>query len=98
MSHRTLARRLSSEGITFSGILDELKTDLAKSYLNEGNLQISQISWLLGYREVSAFTHAPRRWNGVTQGRYEKQVLLPETEFRIGSDPGCRELTSLWLA
>lgn len=66
MSQRTLARRLSSEGRTFTAILDELKTDLAKSYLSEENLPISEIAWLLGYQEVSAFTHAFKRWTGVT--------------------------------
>jgi len=66
MSHRTLARRLSSEGLTFSAILDELKVDLAQSYLRHGDLPISQIAWLLGYREISAFTHAFKRWTGMT--------------------------------
>jgi AraC-like DNA-binding protein len=27
-------------------------------------LPISQIAWLLGYQEVSAFTHAFKRWTG----------------------------------
>jgi AraC-like DNA-binding protein len=64
MSHRTLARRLAAEQLTFSEIQTELKTDLAKRYLRDGDLPISQIAWLLGYREVSAFTHAFRRWTG----------------------------------
>lgn len=63
LSHRTLARRLSAEGLSFSQILDELKLDLAKRYLQEG-LPISRIAWLLGHREVSAFTHAFKRWTG----------------------------------
>jgi AraC-like DNA-binding protein len=66
MSQRTLARRLASEGLTFAGVLDELKADLAKRYLRDGDLTISQIAWLLGYREVSAFTHAFKRWTGKT--------------------------------
>src|SRR5262249_14877042 len=33
MSQRTLARRLAAEGLTFAGILDELKLELAKRYL-----------------------------------------------------------------
>jgi AraC-like DNA-binding protein len=66
MSHRTLARRLSSEGLTFSKILDELKADLAKGYLRDEDLAISQIAWLLGYREISAFTHAFKSWTGTT--------------------------------
>ena len=76
MSHRTLARRLAAEELTFSEIQTELKTDLAKRYLRDGDLPISQIAWLLGYREVSAFTHAFKRWTGTTprqsraQGRF----------------------------
>jgi AraC-like DNA-binding protein len=66
MSHRTLARRLAAEGLTFSEIQTELKTDLARRYLRDGDLPISQIAWLLGYREVSAFTHAFKRWTGTT--------------------------------
>lgn len=66
MSHRTLARRLASEGLTFTGILEELKIDLAKSYFKKDELPISQTAWLLGYGEVSAFTHAFRRWTGMT--------------------------------
>jgi AraC-like DNA-binding protein len=66
MSHRTLARKLSSEGLTFSGIAEELKANLAKHYLGDGDLPISEVAWLLGYREVSAFTHACKRWTGMT--------------------------------
>src|SRR5215212_3215039 len=58
MSRRTLARRLAAEDLTFAGILDDLRADLALRYLEEPNLSISQIAWLLGYQEVSSFTHA----------------------------------------
>jgi AraC-like DNA-binding protein len=66
LSSRTLARRLASEGLTFEGILSELRVDLAKRYLREEGLAISQIAWLVGYKEVSAFTHAFKRWTGKT--------------------------------
>ena len=66
VSQRSLARRLSSEGLTFSDVLDSLRTDLAERYLSEESLSISQIAWLLGYQEVSALTHAFKRWTGTT--------------------------------
>jgi AraC-like DNA-binding protein len=66
VSRRTLTRLLASEGCTFSGILDALRLDLAKSYLREQNLPTSQIAWLLGFAEVSAFSHACKRWTGKT--------------------------------
>ena len=66
VSGRTLMRLLASEGCTFSGILDALRLDLAKSYLREQNLPISEVAWLLGFQEVSAFFHACKRWTGKT--------------------------------
>jgi len=70
VSRRTLARRLASEGLTFLRILDDLRCDLAKRYLQERDLPISEIAWLLGYKEPSAFTHAFKRWTGRTPKRH----------------------------
>jgi AraC-like DNA-binding protein len=66
VSRRTLARLLASEGCTFSEILDALRLDLAKSYLREENLPNSDVAWLLGFAEISAFSHACKRWTGKT--------------------------------
>jgi AraC-like DNA-binding protein len=66
VSQRTLARRLSAEGATYSEVLENLRSDLAQRYLADDTLTISQIAWLLGYQEVSAFTHAFKRWTGMT--------------------------------
>jgi AraC-like DNA-binding protein len=76
-SQRTLARRLASEGLSFVIVLDELRCDLAKRYLREPALPISTIAWLLGYGEVSALTHAFKRWTGKTprQMRAESNLV-----------------------
>ncbi len=66
LSPRTFARRLSLEGLTFSDLLEGLRSDLANRYLADRDLGISQIAWLLGYREVSSFSHAFKRWTGKT--------------------------------
>jgi AraC-like DNA-binding protein len=66
MSRRTFARRLAAERLTFSGVLHGLRADLAKRYLADADLSVSQIAWLLGYKEVGAFSHAFRRWTGKT--------------------------------
>lgn len=66
VSAQTLTRRLASEGCTFSSVLDKLRKELAERYLADRHLQISQIAWLLGYREASAFNHALKRWTGKT--------------------------------
>src|SRR5215510_7428431 len=66
MSERTLARRLSDEGLNFTEILQQLRRDLAVRYLDDRKLHVSKIAWLLGFHEVSAFTHACKRWTGKT--------------------------------
>jgi AraC-like DNA-binding protein len=66
MSRRTLARALSAEGTEFSNVLETLRRALAERYLREKELPISEIAWLLGYRELSSFTHAFVRWTGLT--------------------------------
>lgn len=64
VSPRTLSRRLTSEGQNFAKVLDALRRDLAKRYLREPELTISEIAWLLGYRQTSSFNHAFKRWTG----------------------------------
>jgi AraC-like DNA-binding protein len=44
--------------------LNSLRIDLAKRYLREKDLPTSEIAWLLGYRETSAFNHAFKRSTG----------------------------------
>ena len=66
MSKRTLARKLSDEGLNFTEVLQQLRRDLAVRYLDDPKLHISKIAWLLGFNEVSAFTHAFKRWTGKT--------------------------------
>jgi AraC-like DNA-binding protein len=66
MSRRTLARALSAEGAAFSGVLETLRRALAERYLRERELPIAEIAWLLGYSEISSFTHAFARWTGLT--------------------------------
>jgi AraC-like DNA-binding protein len=62
LSPRTFARRLADEGLTWSRLLGRLRLDLARRYLVQEGQSISRVAWLLGYREVAAFSHAFRRW------------------------------------
>jgi AraC-like DNA-binding protein len=58
MSARTLARKLSDEGLNFTEILQQLRRDLAVRYLDDRKLHVSKIAWLLGFQEV---THSRMR-------------------------------------
>jgi AraC-like DNA-binding protein len=79
VSQRTLARRLAVEGATFTDVLEGLRSDLARQYLADEGLMISQVAWLLGYREISAFTHAFKRRTGMTprEARARQDVVRP---------------------
>ena len=82
VSHRTLARLLAAEGHTFSKI-NQYRVDRAKSYLTHGELSISQVAWLLGYREVSTFTRAFKRWCGVTPTQQRAGARGNENTLKI---------------
>ena len=53
ISKRTLARKLSDEGLNYSEILEHLRRDLAVRYLDDRKMHISKIAWLLGFQEVA---------------------------------------------
>lgn len=69
MSARTLARRLGEAGTSFRKVIDDLRRALALRYLRDSHLSIHEITFLLGYNEVSSFNHAFKRWTGKTPGQ-----------------------------
>lgn len=62
---RTLQRRLRDEGTSFQTLLDAVRADLAKRYLSDDRLGVTEVAFLLGYADASAFARAFRRWHGV---------------------------------
>jgi AraC-like DNA-binding protein len=86
VSPRTLMRRLAEERLTFSTVLESLRKDLARRYLQDQALSISKIAWLLGYQEQSAFNHAFKRWMGRTPK--EVRSLKKRWTSHVASDRG----------
>jgi AraC-like DNA-binding protein len=72
---RTLQRRLSDEGYSFSQILDKTRLSLATHYLSNTEITITEIAFLLGYSESSPFERAFKRWTKQTPSEYRKEVL-----------------------
>ena len=64
VSTRTLHRQLQGEGTTFKGLLEETRRKLAATYLSDDDISLTQIAFMLGFSEPSAFTRAYRRWTG----------------------------------
>ncbi|MDX1802815.1 MAG: AraC family transcriptional regulator [Alcanivorax sp.] len=75
MHKRTLQRKLAREGTTYEQLLGEERMKMARQFLLEPNLKLSQIAGLLGYSEQSAFNRACRDWFDLTPRAYRKQLL-----------------------
>ena len=70
MSGRSLQRRLNAEGSSFRGELDRVRSGLAVRLLNEGEADVREVAFLLGFSEPSAFHRAFKRWTGTTPATY----------------------------
>ncbi|MBA4055980.1 MAG: AraC family transcriptional regulator [Marivirga sp.] len=64
MTPRSLQRKLQNEAVTFQQLADTVRKSLALHYLESGKYQIKEISHMLGYNEISAFSRAFKRWTG----------------------------------
>ncbi len=69
-SQRSLQRRLRAEQTSFQQQLDQVRSELAISYLQEPRFSLTDIGELLGFAESSVFTRSFRRWYGVTPSRW----------------------------
>lgn len=76
MSERKLQQRLQSEGFQFKNILDEVKQTYAIKWLSDGFKSVSQIAWALGFKEVSSFSRAFKRWTGQSPSAFIKENAI----------------------
>jgi AraC-like DNA-binding protein len=58
MSTSTLQQRLIERGTSFHGLLNDLRRELACSYLHQSGVSVTEITFLLGFTDVSNFTRA----------------------------------------
>jgi AraC-like DNA-binding protein len=69
VSARSLQRKLKEEDVTFQELADAVRKALAVEYVKKGDRPIKEISHMLGYNELSAFSRAFKRWTGKTPSR-----------------------------
>ena len=67
-----LARKLEDEGATFKELLDDLRRRMALRYVLASDIDLSEITFLLGFSQVPAFHRAFKRWTGRTPLEYRK--------------------------
>jgi len=70
VSLRSLQRRLSDQGTSYSKVLDDVRRELSMGYLDSPHYSLSEITYLLGFAEHSNFSRSFKRWYGVSPSDY----------------------------
>jgi AraC-like DNA-binding protein len=76
MTPATLRRRLHDEGESYQSIKDQLRRDLAISYLSHSSRSVMDIALELGFSERSAFHRAFRKWTGASPGEFRRTLQV----------------------
>ncbi|WP_163338153.1 AraC family transcriptional regulator [Desulfopila sp. IMCC35008] len=71
-STRTLQRMLQQENSSFLQLLNETRKDLAIGYVNNKNLDLTEVAFLLGFAELSTFSRSFKRWTGLSPSHFRK--------------------------
>ncbi|MDP9139189.1 MAG: AraC family transcriptional regulator [Pseudomonadota bacterium] len=69
-SPRSLQRRLSEQSLSFSQLVEAVRRELAERCLADPLLDVTDVAFLLGYSEQSAFQRAFKRWTGETPAQW----------------------------
>lgn len=70
-----LQRRLAEAGVTFKELVEATRRKLALAYLKQPHLPLTEIAFLLGYSELSAFSRAFHRWSGISPSAYRARSV-----------------------
>jgi len=71
-SPRTLQRKFKELGLSYQKLLDEIRQEFAFLYLREDKISTSEIGYLLGFSEPSAFYRSFRRWTGKSPSEFRR--------------------------
>jgi AraC-like DNA-binding protein len=72
MGPRTLQRRLKESGADFKQLMNDTRRRFALNYLKDRKNTLTEVAFLLGYSELSAFNRAFKRWTGSTPMEYRR--------------------------
>lgn len=72
----TLQRCLADEGVRFSDLVERVRNQLARLYVERTQVPLAEIACLLGYSELSAFSRAFTRWYSVPPRQMRSAAAL----------------------
>ena len=73
VSVSTFKRRLAELNTSFSSLQEEILSQRARLMLMDATLSLEAIASLLGYSDLSNFSHAFKRWTGHSPGAFRRQ-------------------------
>ena len=73
LSERTLHRRLSEKGFSFKAMVEETRRQVAENLLRGNRYSVSEVAFLTGFSEQSAFNRAFKRWTGLTPTAFRSE-------------------------
>ncbi len=76
MSRHTLYRKLKKDNVSFQSLVEEVRQEEAKRHLKENSVSISEVAYLLGFSELSAFSRAFKRWTGESPAQFRTNNSL----------------------
>jgi AraC-like DNA-binding protein len=62
MSRRSMQRALAEDGTTFTAVVDNTRQHAARQLLLDTDRSLTEIAFMLGFSELSAFSRAARNW------------------------------------
>ena len=74
LSGRSMQRRLKEHETTFRYLLDGVREMVAKQYIKNPMNRMSDIAFLLGFSEQSAFSRAFKKWTGKSPVEYRNSL------------------------
>jgi AraC-like DNA-binding protein len=73
ISRRTLQRRLNGLDSSFKQLLQDVREELSRRYLDDPRLAITEIALLLGYSDQASFSNAFKVWCGCAPSEYRQR-------------------------
>lgn len=67
MSPRTLQRRLSESGTSYSAVLENFRSEMAEELRINRGFAAAEVAFMLAYSESSAYQRAARRWREMSR-------------------------------
>jgi AraC-like DNA-binding protein len=75
MSPQTLYKKLKAEGQVFQKLVESVRLNKALQLLSHSAISTTEIAYILGFSELSAFSRAFKRWTGMSPRAYRITAL-----------------------